>query len=172
MSHLGRPKQAGDQRYSLAAVGHRLSELLEREVVFVKDYHREPVEQLLNQLNPNQFVLLENLRFHDEEKANEQRFFKKIAQGMEFFVNDAFGACHRKHASIVGLPSLFPFEAKAVGLLIEKEMAALQHLRSGAVAPFTSIIGGAKVSDKIGAILSLLKHQMTFLLAERWHIPS
>lgn len=163
MSHLGRPKGI-DLKYSLEPVGALLTELLDKEVLFVSDYVKQPVEQLLNKLDKNQIILLENLRFHPGEKENDITFSQKIAKGMEFFVNDAFGAVHRSDASIVGVAECFQPEKRAIGPLITKELKALTLLRHSHKAPFTVIMGGAKVSDKIGTILSLLKECNNLLI--------
>lgn len=156
MSHLGRPKGKPDPKFSLEPVGSRLAELLGREVLFVSDYLTEPVGQILGQLSENQIVLLENLRFHPGETSNDRQFARAIVDGFDCYVNDAFGTLHRAHASVVGVPELLPVAARASGLLVEKEVQALQKVISSPGAPFTVVIGGAKVSDKIGVTLSLL----------------
>lgn len=156
MSHLGRPKGQAKPEFSLAPIGERLAELLDAEVVFVEDYLNEPVSRILTQTKPNQIVLLENLRFHAEETKNEDNFARRVAEGFDFYINDAFGALHRAHASVVRIPEIFPKQDRAAGFLVEKEISALSGLLSGAEPPFTVIMGGAKVSDKIDVILSLL----------------
>lgn len=156
-SHLGRPKNSSDEQFSLAPVGERLAELLEKEVLLFKDYDKEPIDQALMQLGKDQIVLLENLRFNPGEKENDQPFAENLIKGFDYYVNDAFGAVHRAHASVSTCANLMSQEKKAIGFLIEKEVSALEKLKQSP-APFTVVLGGAKVSDKIGAILSLLTH--------------
>lgn len=155
-SHLGRPDGVVNLKYSLEPVGTRLAELLEREVVFVNDYAKEPADQVVSQLNPNQFVLLENLRFNPGETANDPEFAQTLARGMDFYVTDAFGTAHRAHASTVGVPELMNPDRRAGGFLMEKEITALSSIMTAPEAPFTVVMGGAKVSDKIAVILSLI----------------
>ena len=156
-SHLGRPKGKEDKRYSLAPVGEKLAELLGLEVLLYKDYEREPINQAILQLGKKQIILLENLRFHKEEKANDGAFAETLLKGFDFYVDDAFGAVHRSHASVAKCAELMPEPKKAVGLLIQKEIMALEKLKSS-TRPFTVVLGGGKVSDKIGTILALLTH--------------
>lgn len=156
-SHLGRPKGEADAKYSLAPVGHELSTRLDKEVVFIENYTSEPLENVLNQIDANQIVLLENLRFHEGEKSNDEAFARKIGGACDFYCNDAFGTVHRAHASTFGVAELFPIEKRAAGFLIQKEVDALQSVRKNPKGPFTVIMGGAKVSDKIEVILSLLQ---------------
>jgi phosphoglycerate kinase len=155
-SHLGRPDGAPDLAYSLEPVGARLAELLDVEVIFVNNYQEEPVDQMLNTIGKNQLILLENLRFHPGETANSVEFARTLAKGIDFYVNDAFGTAHRAHASTVGVPELLEPDRRAAGFLIEKEIEALGSVLTDPVAPFTVVMGGSKVSDKIGVILSLL----------------
>ena len=155
-SHLGRPDGEVDLKYSLEPVGVRLAELLGREVVFVNDYAKEPYDQVLGQINPNQFVLLENLRFNKGETKNDPDFCRLLAKGIDLYVNDAFGTAHRAHASTCGVAELLDPDKRAGGFLMEKEIEALTSILQHPAAPFTVVMGGAKVSDKIGVILSLL----------------
>jgi phosphoglycerate kinase len=155
-SHLGRPDGEPDPAYSLEPVGARLAALLERECVFVPEYVKEPYDQVLGQIDPGQFVLLENLRFNPGETKNDPDFSRKLAQGIDLYVTDAFGTAHRAHASTVGVPELLDPQKRAAGFLIEKEVQALGDLLGHPDAPFTVVMGGSKVSDKIGVILSLL----------------
>lgn len=157
-SHLGRPKDDKDKNYSLDPVGIRLAELLNKEIAFVTDYRDKPIDQLLLQLEKNQFILLENLRFFPEETQNDEAFSQTLAKGIDFYISDAFGAIHRKHASVVGVPEKIPQQRRAIGLLMKKEIVALDKLKNEHKAPFTVIIGGAKVSDKMSVILNLLNH--------------
>lgn len=156
-SHLGRPSGPNDEQFSLAPVGERLAELLGKEVLLMKDYDKEPIDQTLRQLGKNQIVLLENLRFYKGEKANDLSFSENLVKGMDFYINDAFGAVHREHASIFGAPGMMAKEKKAAGFLIEKELKALEKLKHNG-SPFTVVLGGAKVSDKISVILNLLNY--------------
>lgn len=155
-SHLGRPKNGGSPADSLEPVGQRLSELLDREVVLYPDYARESSATLLNSLGKNQVMLLENLRFHSGEEANDSEFAHSLVDGYDFYVNDAFGTCHRAHASVSAAAELLPADRRAAGYLIQKEIAALSSITSRPEAPFTVIMGGSKVSDKIAVILNLL----------------
>ena len=107
MSHLGRPKGEPNPKFSLEPVGTRLAELLEREVLFIRDYLQEPVDQVLGQISKNQFVLLENVRFDKRETANDRDYAQALVSNFDFYVNDAFGAVHRAHASVVGCPNCF-----------------------------------------------------------------
>ncbi len=155
-SHLGRPDGEVDLKYSLEPIGARLAELLEKDVVFVNDYDKEPADQVLNQLNKNQFVLLENLRFNAGETKNSPEFCRQLAHGIDLYVDDAFGTAHRAHASTFGVPELLNPNKRAAGFLIEKEIKALSEIMTAPKAPFTVVMGGSKVSDKIAVILSLL----------------
>lgn len=158
MSHLGRPGGKEVPSMSLEAVGGRLAELLDRQVLFVQDYHQEPVEQMLASLDSNQLILLENLRFHGEETKNDREFSRMLSRGFDVFINDAFGTLHRAHASTVGVAECMKPEQRAAGLLVVKEIECLSRVASAPEAPFTVIMGGSKVSDKIGVTLNLLNH--------------
>ena len=155
-SHLGRPDGEFDLKYSLEPVGVRLAELLGKECVFVSDYGDEPYDQVLSRIDPDQFVLLENLRFHPGETKNAPDFCRQLAEGIDLYVDDAFGTAHRAHASTTGVAELLEPEKRAAGFLIEKEIKALSGLLAHAEAPYTVVMGGAKVSDKIAIILNLL----------------
>lgn len=155
-SHLGRPDGEVDLKYSLEPVGLRLADLLGLECVFVNDYSKEPYDQVLGQINSNQFVLLENLRFHPGETKNDPDYSRLLAKGIDIYVNDAFGTAHRAHASTVGVAELLDPQRRAAGFLIEKEVRAFENLIAFPEAPFTVVMGGAKVADKIGVILNLL----------------
>lgn len=159
MSHLGRPKGKPDSQFSLTPVGERLSELLEREIVLIDSYGDESVNigNIFSQLSPNQILLLENLRFHKGETENSDSFSRNLINGFEIYVNDAFGTCHRAHASVSGVTKFLDKDNSAAGLLIEKEIKALSPLLNNPASPFTVIMGGSKVSDKISIILKLLE---------------
>ncbi len=162
-SHLGRPKGTVDKKYSLEPVGAKLAELLQCEVILISDYEKEPVDQFLQRLGKGEIILLENLRFHKGEEANSSEFVESLAKGIDLYVNDAFGTAHRAHASTVGLPESLGKNKCAAGLLMAKELKALSSVREGARAPYAVVMGGSKVSDKMGVILALIE-QCTDLL--------
>jgi phosphoglycerate kinase len=153
-SHLGRPKGKRTKEDSLEPVGARLSELLERDVVLADDCIGDGVKTLVREQRPGSVLLLENLRFHDGEEKNDSTFAKALAAPFNVYINDAFGASHRAHASIVGM---VPFmKARAAGFLLEREIAALSRLLEEPARPFICVIGGAKVSDKLGVLEAML----------------
>ena len=155
MSHLGRPKGEANPKYSLEPVAKRLSELLNKEVVFAKDDKvvSDNVKATVSNMQDGDVVLLENTRFRKEEEKNEENFAKELASLGELYVNDAFGTSHRAHTSNVGLSSQLP---SAVGFLVEKEISVMGKALENPERPFVAILGGAKVSDKIGVIENLL----------------
>lgn len=152
-SHLGRP-QGLDPRLSLKPVAKRLGELLGHDVPLLSDSVGPAVRQAVAKLRPGDVVLLENVRFHPEEEKNDPAFAKELAAGHDLYVNDAFGAAHRAHASTEGVAKFLPAYA---GLLLEKELLALGGLLSAPQRPFLAIIGGAKVSTKIDVLRALLQ---------------
>ncbi len=152
-SHLGRPKGERNPDLSLAPVAERLAELLGRPVAFAEDCIGQPAVEVAHGLAAGDVALLENLRFHAEEEANDRVFAAVLGTLATVYVNDAFGAAHRAHASTVGVPSLLPGVA---GLLLEKEVRYLGSLVADPPRPFAAIVGGAKVSTKIAAIDHLL----------------
>jgi phosphoglycerate kinase len=154
-SHLGRPKGTVDAKLSLAPVAKRLGELLKRDVTFANDCVGDEVKRLAAGLKPGDVLLLENTRFHPEEKKNDPQFSKELASLAELYVNDAFGTAHRAHASVVGAAEYF--DAPACGFLMEKEIAYLEDALKEPQRPLLAIIGGAKVSTKVGVIHNLLK---------------
>jgi phosphoglycerate kinase len=151
-SHLGRPK-GPDPRLSLGPVARRLGELLGRDVALLSDAVGAVVREAVSGLRPGDVVLLENVRFHPEEEKNDPAFAKELASGYDLYVNDAFGAAHRAHASTEGVAKILPAYA---GLLLEKELLALGGLLGAPKRPFLAIIGGAKVSTKIDVLRALL----------------
>jgi phosphoglycerate kinase len=154
-SHLGRPKGKPSAEFSLQPVAHRLSELLDRLVVFASDCVGDAaVNAIAAAKNGTQVVLLENLRFHAEEEKNDPVFAKQLAQLADVYVDDAFGAAHRAHASVAGMVQFF--RDAAAGLLMEKELRYLGMALGDPERPFVAVIGGAKVSDKIEVIESML----------------
>ncbi|HJY84065.1 MAG TPA: phosphoglycerate kinase [Candidatus Binatia bacterium] len=152
-SHLGRPKGKPDPAYSLGPVGVRLSQLLEREVRTAPDCVGLVVQDLVNILQPGDVLLLENLRFHPEEEANEAGFAQALASLADVYVDDAFGSAHRAHASTAGVAERLPAVA---GFLMERELTFLGRALADPARPFVAILGGAKVSDKIAVIDNLL----------------
>ena len=161
-SHLGRPKGKRDPALSLRPVSQRLAELLGQDVMQADDCVGEEVRKQVEDLNEGQIILLENLRFHPEEEANEDRFSRALASLAPVYVNDAFGAAHRAHASTVGMVQYV--ERKAAGLLMKKEVDYLGRVLYHAEQPFVVVLGGAKVSDKIGVSQNLLDKASTFLI--------
>jgi phosphoglycerate kinase len=153
-SHAGRPKGKRKPEYSLEPVGVVLAELLRCEVLLTDDCISDAAGKIVNDLRDGQVALLENLRFHAAEEANDEAFARELAKLADVYVNDAFGAAHRAHASVSALPRLF--RERGIGLLMEKEIAALETLRTANVHPFVAVLGGAKVSDKIGVLEALL----------------
>jgi phosphoglycerate kinase len=160
-SHLGRPRGKKDPKYSMAPVADHLQKALRLPVVLAPDCVGPEVEQIVR--NPsNRLVLLENLRFHQEEEKNDIGFSRALASLADIYVNDAFGAAHRAHASISGMAGFF--QTKGAGLLLQKELDYLSRLISNPEKPFLTILGGAKVSDKIGVIRNLLPKVDTLLV--------
>jgi phosphoglycerate kinase len=153
MSHLGRPKGIQDD-LRLDPIAKRLSELLGRPVKKLNDCIGEEVEKEVNNMKPGEVILLENVRFHKEEEENNPEFAKKLASLGDIYVNDAFGTVHRAHASTAGVAQYLPAVA---GLLIKKEIEIMGKALESPERPFLCILGGAKVSDKIGVIRNLLE---------------
>ncbi|HEX9757440.1 MAG TPA: phosphoglycerate kinase [Nitrospiria bacterium] len=154
-SHLGRPKGKPDPRMSLAPVAKRLQRLLGKEVTFAPDCIGPQVEKMVSKLKGGEVILLENLRFHPGEESDDEAFAKSLAKLAEVFINDAFGAAHRNHASMTGITR---FVSKcAIGFLMKKEIEYLEGAVANPVRPFVAILGGAKVSGKIGVIENLGK---------------
>lgn len=153
-SHFGRPKSADDKKYSLEIVGLRLAELLDAEVHLMEEADSDAITNILLTLKKNQIILLENLRFYPGEVENSPMLAQMIAQQVDIYINDAFGACHRAHASIHALPEMMT--QKGIGFLIEKEVQMLDSLIDNPKRPYFAVLGGAKVSDKIAVIEKLL----------------
>lgn len=152
-SHLGRPKGKVVEKYSLKPVAVRLSELLGIPVQMAPDCIGVETEAMVGALQPGQVLLLENLRFHGEEEKNDPEFSRKLASLADVGINDAFGCCHRAHASVAGIAAFLPM---AAGFLLEKEIRFIGGAVDHPAHPFAAIIGGAKVSDKIEVISNLL----------------
>ena len=163
MSHLGRPKGEANPKYSLLPVANRLSELLGKQVVFAKDdmVVSENVKEKIDKLGDGDVALLENTRYRKEEEKNEESFSKELASLGDIYVNDAFGTSHRAHASNVGVSAHLP---SAVGFLVEKEISIMGKALDDPVRPFVAILGGAKVSDKIGVIDNLIEKVDSILI--------
>lgn len=154
MSHLGRPKGKFNPEFSLQPVSLRLSQLLGQDVIFAHDVIGEDAFNKSASLQGGQVMLIENVRFHAEEEKNDDQFAKKLSSLGDLYVNDAFGTAHRAHASTAGIASYLP---SAVGFLIEKEIEIMGKAISNPERPFVAILGGAKVSDKIGVIENLIE---------------
>jgi len=153
-SHLGRPKGKPDPKMSLAPAARRLGELIPNKVVMAPDVVGDAVERLKQELRNGEALVLENVRFYKEEEANDPGFARKLAEGIDIFVNDAFGSSHRAHASVVGIADFV--KVKAAGFLMKKEVDYLRKAVHSPEKPYVAILGGAKVSDKIEIIESLL----------------
>jgi phosphoglycerate kinase len=151
-SHLGRPKGKVDPRFSLAPVAKRLAARLNKEVLFAPDCIGPQVDSVLSKMKEGEVLLLENLRFHAEEEKNDEEFSKSLANLADYYVNDAFGTAHREHASTVGITKFLP---SAAGYLMKKEIDYLKGVVENPVRPFVAILGGSKVSGKIGVIKNL-----------------
>ena len=160
-SHLGRPKGEVNPKYSLKPVAEELSKLLNKKVTLAKDVIGEDAEKLTSNMENGDIILLENVRFHKEEEKNDPEFAKKLASFAEIYVNDAFGTAHRAHASTAGVADYLPAVS---GFLIEKELEFLGSSLDNPERPFVAILGGAKVSDKIGVIENLLEKVDTLLI--------
>ena len=183
-SHLGRPKGKTNPKMSLKPVAERLRMLLDRELArgenvgFCPDCVGVEAEEMAGKLEKGQTLLLENLRFHPEEEENDEKFSKELASLADYYVNDAFGTAHRAHASTAGITKFV--QKSAAGLLMEKELEYLGRAMHHPEKPFIAILGGAKVSDKIGVIESLLNKvdsliiggamAYTFLKAQGMHV--
>ena len=161
-SHLGRPKGKPDSKYSLKPAVQRLSELLGKEVKLAPDSVGPEVRAMVDALADGEVLMLENLRFHEGEEKNDPDYARQLAELADVYVNDAFGTAHRAHASTEGITHFV--DKSAAGLLMEKELRYLGHAIESPDRPFVVILGGAKVSDKIGVIENLLKSADTILI--------
>ena len=160
-SHLGRPKGEVKPEFSLKPVAKEISKLLNMDVIMASDVVGEDAKEKAKNLQNGQIMLLENVRFHKEETDNDVEFSKQLASLAEVYVNDAFGAAHRAHSSTAGVAQFLPAVA---GFLIEKELKFLGNALNNPERPFVAILGGAKVSDKIGVIDSLLEKVDTLII--------
>lgn len=161
MAHLGRPKGQVKPELSLAPVAKHLGKLLGKKILFAPDCVGEAAQAAASKLKPGHILLLENLRFHKEEEKNDMEFAEKLASLADLYVNDGFGVSHRAHASIEGVTHFLP---AAAGFLLEKEIQYVGQAVTNPLHPFVAIIGGAKVSDKIGVISNLLDKVDTLLI--------
>lgn len=163
MSHLGRPKNEPDPKFSLEPVAKRLSEVLGKQVIFSDDGEvvGEVTKEAVAKLQPGQILLLQNTRFRPEEKKNDAAFAKELASLADVFVDDAFGSCHRAHASTAGVADYLPAVS---GFLIQKELDFIGGALEDPKRPFVAILGGSKVSDKIGVINNLLEKVDTLII--------
>ena len=161
-SHLGRPKGERNEKYSLRPVAEHLSKLLGKSVAFADDCIGRAAQEKVNALQSGDVLLLENLRFHPEEEKNDDGFARQLAELCDVYVNDAFGAAHRAHASTAGITTFV--KDSVAGLLMEKELNFLSKALENPERPFVAILGGAKVSDKIPVIKSLIERKVDKLL--------
>jgi len=161
-SHLGRPKGKRDSKLSLAPVAERLSKLIGKKVGLAPDCIGEEVQKRIGEMKEREIVVLENLRFHPEEEKNKEAFSRALASLCDVYVDDAFGAAHRAHASTEGMPRFV--KTVAAGFLMMKEIDSLEKALVSPQKPYVAILGGAKVSDKIGVIQNLLDKVTTLLI--------
>ena len=161
-SHLGRPKGEFNMKYSLRPVAVRLNEILGGKVTFATDVVGENAKKVVSEMKDGEVVLLENLRFHKEEEKNDEEFCKKLAEFADIYVNDAFGTAHRAHASTAGVSKFV--KTSVSGFLIAKELEIMGGALENPKRPFVAILGGAKVSDKIGVINNLLEKVDTLII--------
>src|SRR5215472_5253755 len=161
-SHLGRPKKGPDPKYSLEPCALRLAELLGQEVTLPEDCVGDAAKKVVFDLRGGQICLLENLRFHTEEEKDDEGFCRQLGELADMYVDDAFGAVHRAHASVHGLAKLY--RERGCGFLLEKEIAALGKIVGAPDKPYVAVLGGAKVSDKIAVVESLLERVTALLI--------
>ncbi|HVT05764.1 MAG TPA: phosphoglycerate kinase [Thermoanaerobaculia bacterium] len=163
-SHLGRPRGQRVDKYSLRPVAEKLSEMLGLDVEFAEDCIGEEVTRKVAALQPARILLLENLRFHPEEETNDPGFAEALHALADVYVNDAFGACHRAHASIVALPERFGPGKRGAGLLLAKELEFLQKVTEVSHRPFVAVLGGAKIAGKIEPLETMVRLADTVLI--------
>ena len=163
-SHLGRPKGQRKEKYSLAPIRTKLAELLTSNVQFANDCVGTEAQEKADALKSGEVLLVENLRFHPGEEANDNGFALELRKLADYYVNDAFGACHRAHASIDALPKLFDLEKTAGGLLLAREIEFLQKVTQVSDRPFVALLGGAKIAGKIEPLEALVKLADTVLI--------
>ena len=163
-SHLGKAKGAPDPKYTLAPVARKLAEKLDAPVAFAADCVGPVAEKAVAALGDGQVLLLENVRFHPGEEANDPAFAKGLAALADVYVNDAFGTAHRAHASTAGMASSFAADKRGIGFLMEKELSALSKVLHDIDHPFAAILGGAKIMGKIAALEALVERADTILI--------
>jgi phosphoglycerate kinase len=161
-SHLGRPKKGPDPKYSLEPCAARLAELLGQEVTLPEDCVGDAAKKVVFDLRAGQVCLLENLRFHPEEEKDDETFCRQLSELADVYVDDAFGSVHRAHASVHGLAKLY--RERGCGFLLEKEIASLGKIVGTPEKPYVAVLGGAKVSDKIAVVESLLEKVSALLI--------
>lgn len=161
-SHLGRPEGQFNSKLSMKPVAQRLAELITEDVILTPDVIGKDIDTLKENLRVRQVLVLENLRFYEGENNNDPEFAQNLAEGIDYFVNDAFGACHRAHASIVGIPLYV--KKSAAGFLVTEELEYLNFALYSPQKPYTAIVGGAKVSDKIPILENLLNKSDNILI--------
>jgi len=154
MSHMGRPKGQRVEKFSMAPAAKRLSRLISKKVKLASDCVGDEVKTMVDSMQPGEILMLENLRFHAEEQQNDLNFSRKLAELADIYINDAFAVAHRAHASVVGVPALI--NESAAGFLLQKEMDYFNRSVSDPMRPLVAIIGGAKVSSKLGALRNLM----------------
>ena len=154
ISHLGRPKGRVVESMRMGAIASALGELLEKEVLKLDDCVGERVSKKVSEQPKGSVILLENLRFHPEEEANDENFARELASLGDVYVNDAFGACHRNHASVSAISGLLP---SCAGFLLEKEVTVLKKILENPERPFIAVVGGNKISDKLAVLKNLVK---------------
>src|SRR3954471_20753696 len=164
MSHLGRPKEGPEEKYSLKHVLKHLSELLGVEVQFANDCIGQEAVDKATTLKPGEVLLLENLRFYKQEEKGDEGFAEKLSKLGDVYINDAFGTAHRAHASTAIIAKFFPDDKKLFGLLMENEVSSAEKVLHNSERPFTAILGGAKVSDKILIIENLLERANNIII--------
>ena len=164
MSHLGRPKEGPTEKYSLKHLVNHLREMLGTEVQFAADCIGEEAYQKATALKPGDVLLLENLRFYKQEEKGDLEFAEKLSKLGDVYINDAFGTAHRAHASTAVIAQFFSPEKKMFGLVMEGEVSSAEKILHGSEKPFTAIIGGAKVSDKILIIENLLERASDIII--------
>lgn len=163
-SHLGKPKGEFNMKYSLRPVADKLKEIFPSKVTFASDVIGESAKKAVSECNDGEIVLLENLRFHKEEEANDKDFCKALSEFADIYVNDAYGTAHRAHASTAGIVQYGFVKDAVCGFLIEKELKIMAKSIEEPVRPFVAILGGAKVSSKIGVIENLMKKVDTIII--------
>ena len=163
-SHLGKAKGTPDAKYTLAPVGKKLAEHLGAGVAFSPDCIGPEAEKAISKLTPGEVLLLENVRFHAGEEANDAAFAKALAALADVYVNDAFGTAHRAHASTAGMAASFAADQRGIGFLMEKELTALSRVLHDIERPFAAVLGGAKILGKIAALEALVERADTVLI--------